>query len=529
MSILVSFLWHMHQPFYKDLVRNSYVMPWAYLHGTKDYLGMPGLLEEFPDVRQTFNLVPSLVLQLEEYARGEAQDPTLDLAFKPVAQLTPEDRGLIIERFFPVPVRTMLQPFPRYFELYERRSDPSRHHTFSDQDICDVQAWWTLSWMDQDRRPKDLVQKGKDFTESDKARLRQLVQQAIQQIIPEYQRMQAQGTIEISTSPFYHPILPILIDSRVDDGNVPVVVQFPYDAREQLSRAQAFMRDRFGKTPKGLWPSEGSVSNDAALLAASLGFRWLATDEGILAKSGVDLNWNNRQRLYHPYKRGDIAIFFRDRILSDLIGFQYMHAPAADSASDLIRRIKELHDGSHVLIALDGENPWDYYPNSGRDFLRRVYEGIRKEPALQAVTLSEALDRETPEKLDWLAPGSWANANFNIWIGHPEDHQAWNWIIQARAALMSRKGRVPDAQWDLAYEELLVAEGSDWMWWFGNDFSSDSDAIFDSLFRQHIGNIFQLIGLPVPEGLNEPIKKNLEGRKLVMAPPPAAQSKEDPQ
>ena len=156
---------------------------------------------------------------------------------------------------------------------------------------------------------------------------------------------------------------------------------------------------------------------------------------------------------------------------------------------------------------------------NGRDFLRRVYQAIEKEPALEAVTLSEALERRTPEKLDWLAPGSWANANFSIWIGHPEDHQAWNWIIRARAALMEQKDRVPEDKWKLAYEELLVAEGSDWMWWFGNDFSSDSDAIFDSLFRQHIGNIFQLIGLPEPEGLNEPIKKNLEGRKLVMAPP----------
>jgi len=231
MSILVSFLWHMHQPFYKDLVRRSYVMPWAYLHGTKDYLGMPALLEEFPRIHQTFNLVPSLVFQLEEYARGQARDPALELAFKPVGELTAEDRGLIIERFFPVPVRTMLQPYPRYFELYERRSDPSRHHAFTDQDIRDIQVWWTLAWLDHDRRPKDLVEKGRDFTESDKDRLRQIVEETIRAIIPEYRRMQEQGTIEISTSPFYHPILPILIDSRVDDGNVPVAVHFPYDAR----------------------------------------------------------------------------------------------------------------------------------------------------------------------------------------------------------------------------------------------------------------------------------------------------------
>jgi alpha-amylase/alpha-mannosidase (GH57 family) len=519
MSILVSFLWHMHQPFYKDLVRQSYIMPWTYLHGTKDYFGMPALAKEFPDIHQTFNLVPSLILQLEEYARGDARDASLELAFKPADQLTADERSQILERFFPVPVRTMLQPFPRYFELYERRSDPSRHHEFSVQDIRDIQVWWTLVWIDQDRRPADLVEKGKGFSESDKAALRRLVQEIIAGIIPMYRSMQDSGAIEISTTPFYHPILPILIDSRVD-GDVPVDVHFPYDAREQLARAQVFMRERFGRVPQGLWPSEGSVSSDTALLASALGFKWAATDEGILAKSGVDLNWQNRQRLYHPYKRGDLTIFFRDRGLSDLVGFQYMHAPASESAADLIHRIKDLPGASHVLIALDGENPWDYYPNSGRDFLRRVFEGIQNDPALEAVTLSEAAKRVPSEKLNWLAPGSWASANFHIWIGHPEDHKAWQWIIRAREALMDHKDKIPQEKWDLAYEVLLIAEGSDWMWWFGNDFSSESDAIFDSLFRQHIGNIFELIGLPEPEGLHEPIKKSLEGRKLVMPPPP---------
>jgi len=493
-------------------------MPWAYLHGTKDYLGMAALAGEFPDVHQTFNLVPSLVLQLEEYAAEKAQDDSLELAFKPVDELSFGDRSLILERFFPVPVRTMLEPFPRYMELYERRNDPSQHPLFTDADIRDIQVWWTLVWMDQDRRPQEFVDKGRYFSEDDKATLRRLVVNMIGDIVPTYRRIQEAGIIEISTTPFYHPILPILVDSNVD-GKVPVEIHFPYDAREQLARAQQFMGERFGKVPQGLWPSEGSVSNDVALLVSSLGFRWMATDEGILAKSGIDLNWDNRRRLYHPYRRGDMTLFFRDRAISDLIGFQYMHAPATESASDLIRRLKSVPDLSHVVIALDGENPWDYYPNSGRDFLRRLFEGIEQEPALEAVTLSEALGRMPSEKLDWLAPGSWANANFSIWIGHPEDHQAWYWIVKAREALMSKKDQIPQAKWNLAYEELLIAEGSDWMWWFGNDFSSESDAIFDSLFRRHIGNIFHLIDLPQPEGLQNPIKKNLEGRRMVMAPP----------
>jgi alpha-amylase/alpha-mannosidase (GH57 family) len=519
--ILVSFLWHMHQPFYKDLVHQTYVMPWTYLHGMKDYFGMPALVEEFPEVHQTFNLVPSLLLQLEEYAEGRARDVAFDLAFKPVKDLTAEDRAAIIEHFFPVPIRTMLQPFPRYFELYERRNDPTRRHAFSDQDILDIQVWWSLAWFDHDRRPQELFKKGRNFSEDDKADLRKRTLQFLQEIIPQYRRMQDQGSIEISTTPFYHPILPILIDSHAASEHPAVNVRFPDDAREQVTRALAFMETRFGKRPQGLWPAEGSVSNDAALLVSSLGIKWMATDEGILAKSGVDLSWDNRRNLYVPYKKGELTIFFRDRILSDLIGFQYMHAPASESAGDLIRRLREIPAGSHVVIALDGENPWDYYANSGRDFLRRLFDGIRKDPQLEAVTMSEAISRMPSRQLDWLAAGSWANANFDIWFGHSEDHQAWDYIVRAREALMSRKSEVEETHWNLAHEELLISEGSDWMWWFGNDFSSDNDAIFDALFRQHIANIYQLIGLPVPDGLLDPIKKNLAaGRKLVMAPPP---------
>jgi len=505
----------MHQPFYKDIVRNSYVMPWAYLHATKDYYGMAALSGEFPEVHQTFNLVPSLVLQLEEYARGDARDAMFDLAFKPADALTDADRRMIIERFFPVPVSTMTAPFPRYLELHERRN----RGDFNLDDIRDIQVWWTLAWMDHDRRPQELVQKGSGFSEADKQSLRDLVFKTIGDVIPEYRRQQEAGIIEISTTPFYHPILPLLVDSRVDDGSVPVEFRFPEDAVEQLRRSREFMKERFGRYPQGLWPSEGSVSNEVAHIVSQLGFRWMATDEGILAKSGTHINNGDRHRLYRPYQRDGMTVFFRDRVISDLIGFQYMHGSPKDSAADLIRRLHDIPEGGHVTIALDGENPWDYYDNSGRDFLRFAFDGIQRDPALEAVTLSEACDRVPAAKLDWLAPGSWAGANFGIWIGHPEDHEAWRWIVRARGALMERRDAVDPAQWSLAHEELLVAEGSDWMWWFGNDFSSDSDLIFDALFRQHIANIYYLIGLPLPEGLDVAIKKSLEGRRTVMPPP----------
>jgi alpha-amylase/alpha-mannosidase (GH57 family) len=501
----------MHQPFYKDVVGNSYVMPWAYLHATKDYLGMAELSGEFPDVHQTFNLVPSLVMQLDDYARGDAHDPLFDLAFAPAEDLNDAARTLLVKKFFPVPVRTMVDPYPRYAELLARR-----HESFSAQELRDIQVWWTLAWMDHDRRPANLVEKGRDFSLEDQKALRELVLQTISEVVPAYRRHQDNGTIEISTTPFYHPILPLLVNSRVDDPNVPVDIRFPEDAVEQLRRARTFIKERFGRAPRGLWPSEGSVSEEMGALVAQAGFEWMATDEGVLEKSGVHVYDGDRHRLFRPYRRGDVTIFFRDRGLSDLIGFHYMHGAARDSANDLLRRLKQIPEGSHVSIILDGENPWDYYADSGRDFLRFVFEGIQKDSALEGVTLSEAKDRLIPATLDRLAPGSWAGANFGIWMGHPEDHQAWRWIAHARASLMERKNAVPQAQWDKAHEELLVAEGSDWMWWFGNDFTSDDDAVFDALFRRHIGNIYRILGLTEPEGLAEPIKKSLQGKAGVM-------------
>ena len=511
MPTLISFLWHMHQPFYKDVVGNFYVMPWAYLHGTKDYLGMVELSGEFPDVHQTFNLVPSLVLQLEEYGTGAARDPLFDLAFAPAEELDDVARALIVKKFFPVPIRTMVEPFPRYVELLARRKE-----ILTSQELRDIQVWWTLAWMDHARRPAWLVEKGRDFSLADQKFLRDLVLSTIREIVPAYRRHQEQGAIEISTTPFYHPILPLLVNSRVDDSSVPIDFHFPEDALEQLRRARTFMQERFGRAPQGLWPSEGSVSEGMAELVAQAGFSWMATDEGILAKSGVHVYDGSRYRLYQPYRRGNLTIFFRDRTISDLIGFHYMHGAPRDSAQDLVRRVKEIPQGSHVSIILDGENPWDYYSSSGRDFLRFVFEGIRQDPALEAVTLSEAGERMKPATLDWLAPGSWAGANFGIWMGHAEDHEAWAWIVRARSALMESKGKVAEERWSQAYEELLVAEGSDWMWWFGNDFTSDDDAIFDALFRRHIGNIYHLLDLPEPEGLEVPIKKSLAGRSGVM-------------
>lgn len=518
MTVSVSFLWHMHQPYYKDVAHATYVMPWAFLHGIKDYFGMPALASEFPDVHQTFNLAPSLIVQLEDYAAGQAHDPFVDLMIKPAESLNDTDRATIRHRFLSIPVRSMIEPIPRFLELYLQANDPNAP-AFSERDYRDVQVCWLLAWMDQDRRPPEMAARRGHFDETDKALLLRLASELIQGIVPLYRRLSHEGTIELSASPFYHPIVPLLLNSRVDDPNVPVDVRVPDDAREQLLRARRLFADRFGREPRGLWPSEGSVSDEAAALVESLGFDWMATDEGILRKSGVSLDGDARLRLFQPFLRRGLRIFFRDRGFSDLIGFHYMHGEAREGAEDLLRRLRGLPEGAHVTIALDGENPWDHYLNSGRDFLRFLFDGIQNDPSLQAITLSEASDRFPAETIEWLAPGSWAGSNFSIWMGHEEDHEAWWWIVQAREALLAQKGRVEASDWERAYDELLVAEGSDWMWWFGADFSTEYDAVFDGLFRQHVANVFRFVGLTPPPELARPIKKSTTGGAgLVMVP-----------
>ena len=252
-----------------------------------------------------------------------------------------------------------------------------------------------------------------------------------------------------------------------------------------------------------------------------LGFQWMATDEGILAKSGVDLHGDNRRRLFQPYKRDGITIFFRDRGLSDLIGFQYMHGSASDSAQDLVRRLREMPDGFACLHHSRRRESLGLLPQQRPGFPAL---SVRRHPQGPGARGRHAFRKRASacRLRNWiglrLVHGRMRTSRSGWAI--PRITRRGDGFVAARAALMEREGQAPQEKWNLAYEELLIAEGSDWMWWFGNDFSSDSDAIFDSLFRQHIGNIYQLIGLPAPEGLDVPIKKSLEGRKLVMAPPP---------
>jgi alpha-amylase/alpha-mannosidase (GH57 family) len=524
--INLCFLWHMHQPFYKDLVSGEYRLPWTRMHALKDYYGMVRLLEEFPTVRQTFNLVPSMMAQVEEYAAGTAADPFLAMALKPAESLTEADRTFLLRHSFYSDPENMIYRYPRYGELFDawRAQKGSRSRAlFGPQEFRDLQMWSQLAWFDEEFRDHDAevagwVERGREFSQTDVERMGVRQREIVGLVLPEYHKLAESGQIEISTTPYYHPILPLLCDSdiaREAHPGVPLPPRFRYpdDARLQLARAREYCAAQFGKTPVGLWPSEGSVSDEVFAAAAELGFAWAATDSGVLSRTlGRQVPVEG---LYRPYRwrqgANRLGVIFRDHFLSDLIGFVYSKMDAEAAAEDFLGRIRAncagmLAAGRDALvpIILDGENAWEYYQRSGRPFLRALYRRIAADGALRAVTVSEALREMAPEPLDRIFPGSWINANFDVWIGAEEDNHAWTQLLRARQTYDSSSA-VTQERRRLALEELLIAEGSDWCWWYGPEHDSDNREEFDQLFRGHLANVYRFLNLAAPEELSRPI------------------------
>ncbi len=526
----VALLWHMHQPFYQDLATGEHILPWVRLHALKDYWGMVALLREFPSVRVTFNLVPSLLVQLEAFARDEARDRHLEIGLKPADQLTPEERRYCVEHFFHAQRERMIAPYPRYAELLARREEGRRGGAaaaLTTTELRDLQVWHKLAWLDPyylegDERVAALVRKDRGFTEHDKATLRDVELEILRRVVPEYRDASERGQVELSTSPFYHPILPLLCDSQVhleqhpNAGTPRQPFRYPQDALEQLERAAALHEHLFGSKPRGLWPSEGSVSEAMLPLVAQAGFHWLATDEDILARStGVRFtrtptgHLEQPDWLYRPYRLNHgLACGFRDHALSDRIGFAYSSWSADAAADDFVHRLAEAgaryrartgRDGT-VFVILDGENAWEHYPGQGRPFLRALYGRLSSHGDLRPVTMAEACE-PADASIGAIAAGSWINGDFYIWIGHPDDHRAWSQLGDARRALDTAAPGLSNDAMAQAREELLIAEGSDWCWWYGDDHSSDHDAEFDELFRRHLRNVYRALEKPVPEEL----------------------------
>lgn len=540
MSINLAILWHMHQPYYYDPLKNKFMLPWVRLHATKDYLDMLLIVKKFPEVKVTFNLVPSLLKQLKEYENGST-DIFIEHTIIPAEELSEEQKAFILENFFLANWKNMVYIFPRYRELLEKRgkvyADPKKlSKKFTPQEMRDLQVFFNLVWIDPLHRKEDpflndLQQKGKNFTEEEKMLLLDKHFEIIKRIVPSYKEMALSGQIELSVSPFYHPILPLIYDNYKARECMPHAVlpqhnfRAPEDAEAQITMAINYFEDMFGFKPKGIWPSEGSVSEEVIQLIAKSGIKWTATDEEILSKSINEKlrtgdNLTNPSILYQPYEFEGVKIFFRDRILSDLIGFVYSGWEAQKAANDFLNRIVNSQITSGIIsVILDGENAWEYYENDGWNFLEKLYQTLGQNKNIKTVTFSEYLNNAPDIKhLTKVFPGSWINADFSIWIGRAEDNLSWDYLYKVRQELILYQKENPDKDIKEAWEEIYIAEGSDWNWWYGDEHYTETKEVFDEIYRHHLTAVYLKMEKEPPAFLYVPISKKMREIKPEIEP-----------
>ena len=534
--LCIAFLWHMHQPDYGNEETGEIYLPWTRFHAVKDYYDMGALAAQVPGIHITINVVPSMMDQLEAYAQGSARETYAALTLRKATELDEREKSFLLRSFFQLPWKQMILPYPRYKELLDRRGSPDAQgeysaalKRYSSQDYRDLQVWFNLSWCGNELRRDPaiaaMLHKGRDFTEEEKVHLLDLQAAFIGRILPLYRKLLEEHGVEISVSPYYHPILPLLFDSRSAREATPDITlpanQFscPADAREHVARAQGRFREVFGQAPRGMWPSEGSISDAASALAQEAGLRWLASDEGVLLNSlrksghgGGALTPEQRCCVWS--RAGGPALFFRDHALSDLIGFTYGRWNTDEAVGDFLQRLRLIHDalpddGRHyvVPVILDGENAWEHYPRNGAEFLALLYRRMMEADFLRTVTFSEFLDLEAHrEPLDTIAAGSWIYSCLTTWIGHPEKNAAWDALTAARQAFARLEREITDTrQRDRALQEVMIAEGSDWFWWYGDDFVTENAPEFDALFRRNVEQVFRRAGLTAPERLARPI------------------------
>ncbi|MBD3381754.1 MAG: glycoside hydrolase [candidate division Zixibacteria bacterium] len=549
----VVFLWHMHQPYYKDYHSGEYQLPWVRLHGLKDYLDMAAILDDFPGIKQTFNYVPSLIRQVQDYTENGAVDSHLRLSRKKVDELSEADKLEILKTFFSANYATMIQPFPEYDRLYKimqaYKSDLSQAvNKLTEQEYFDLTVLSNLAWIDpsfrHEQKIKDLYSKKKNYTYEERDKLLEFQLEILRRIIPKHKEIQDRGQIEVSFSPYYHPILPLLIDTDLAKESMPRVqlpkhrFTHPEDARAQISKSKEMYSQLFDRQLRGMWPSEGSVAEKLLPIMAENDIRWIATDEEIFYNSLKHSQLSEESQhlspnFHRPYKLsrnfGEVGIIFRDHRLSDRIGFVYSTWDADKAAIDLVNHLASIRTlmqpseiSEHVIpIILDGENAWEYYKNDGQDFLHCLYKLLSTDQRFQTVTVSELFDEvEKPRNIPYLFAGSWIGHNFKIWIGHEEDNRAWDLLSMTRNALVDFSERNPDFDPDKlaeAWEEIYIAEGSDWCWWYGDEHSSNEDDLFDQIFRSHLMAVYSIIDEDPPRELLQPIRSR-EGEASIIQP-----------
>ena len=555
-SVDLVFLWHMHQPDYRDYSSGDFMLPWTYLHAIKDYTDMAYHLEQHPKVHAVVNFVPILLDQLEDYANqfatGQLRDPLLRMLAHDNAcgELSPEQRKFILEACFRTNHTKMIAPYPVYkrlLELFERlQVDGEIALSYlSDQYMADLLTWYHLVWCGESvRREHDLVvnlmSKAEGYSLEDRQQLLALIGKLINGIIPRYRKLSESGQIEISSTPHYHPLAPLLIDfnsarEAMPEAPLPMSIRYPAGkirVAAHIAKAKQSHTARFGRAPEGMWPAEGSISDSTLSVMAEEGCRWVASGESVLInslrKSKHDVP-DRAQYLYRPYrleKGGDgLQCFFRDDHLSDLIGFEYSRWHGKDAARHFIEQIETIAnrapDGEKPIVSviLDGENAWEYYPYNGHYFLDELYTMLESSTCIRTTTYSEYISPSTAQQqepararthnLPGVVAGSWVYGTFSTWIGSPDKNRAWDLLCAAKHSfdMVISSGRLSQAEQDAAEKQLCSCESSDWFWWFGDYNPSHSVASFDRLFRHNLTELYRLLKLPRPTNLSEPVSQ----------------------
>ena len=552
-KIKVVLCWHMHQPHYRDGLDGEYRLPWVYLHAIKDYTDMAWHIENCPQAKVVVNFAPVLLEQLDDYAQqmqdwiktGAAmRDPLLNLV-SGVTQIPNDEKGRleIVEACLRAHAPTMIDNLPSFRELVDivKCKGPSDGidklclSYLNRQFYTDLLVWYHLSWMGESLRKQDsrvnrLMAKKRYFSAEDQKELMRIMADAVIGIIPRYRKLLERGQIEISMTPYGHPIVPLLIDFKsmrdaLPHAPAPESSGYPdgYErSKWHMQHGLEVYEQHFGTRPKGVWLSEGAVSSAAIGLLDEFGIEWSASGEGVWRHSCEasrldEHDIHSKKALYQPMQHASqkCALFFRDDGLSDMIGFRYKDWNSLDAAKDFSQHMKNIaafvgdEAEEHVVsVILDGENAWEYYPDNASNFLSDLYKELSEAPHVEMTTFTESLANGAQTRhLPMLKAGSWVYGSFSTWIGDHDKNLGWDLLVDAKKAYdkMVKAGRLTEKQIDAATEQLAICEGSDWFWWFGDYNPSGSVRDFDELYRRHLTKLYQLIKLTPPVALNSPV------------------------
>jgi alpha-amylase/alpha-mannosidase (GH57 family) len=525
--------WHMHQPEYRDLQTGEFKLPWTYLHVIKDYVDMVAHLEAVPEAKAVINFAPILLEQIEEYAdqvngylRNDRAitDPLLAALVAPVIPEDPEVRLQLVKDCMRAHRDQQINRYPAFVKLVEMSEWLEQHCGslcyVNSQFINDILVWYHLVWMGEtvkltDSRVQYLILKGSAYTQHDRIEIVQIIGELLANVISRYKILAKKNQIELSITPYAHPIMPLLLDLKSTHEAMPYAPLPELDAYPggeervvwHLEKGVQTFKRFFGFKPKGCWPSEGSISAQTLKILGDFGFRWTASGGSVLRNS-LKLPENKKPSgIHHPFKLKNtkIACFFRDDGLSDLIGFEYSKWHADNAVGDLIHHLENIaaHEPDDIVVSIimDGENAWEHFHNNGYYFLNTLYKRLASHSAIELTTFSECLKNKTVVKpLSKLVAGSWVYGTFTTWIGSADKNRGWDMLGDVKKAFDKAlaTNRLSDQQVQQAEFQLAVCEGSDWFWWFGNYNPGEAVSNFEKQYRLNLANLYRLLGEEPP-------------------------------